>query len=102
MTVSYEWCIGISDPETDDLSVDFESDATLAMSAYRAAVAAGEKVTLELVRNQGTEVDGLTNRSWAQFDPDTNTLPEYTNYGAGEEVHKVPKRFHAQIATLCP
>ena len=100
MTVHYEWCIGITDPETGDMSVSHCDDAAFAMASYRYAAERSELVTLELTRDQGNLVEGLTNRSWALFDPDTGTLPEFTSYGDGEEAHKVPRRFHDQIAKL--
>lgn len=94
MTVSYEWCV-TTDPDSANNEVWHYGDFGSALAALRR----NDGATLELVRDAGNDVDGLTDRSWALFDPQTGALPAFTDYGSGEQAHRVPKRFHDQAAS---
>ena len=51
---------------------------------------------LGLVRNEGNEADGLTDRYWAYVKD--GKLPEYFSDGNNENIGiKVPQRFHKEL-----
>jgi hypothetical protein len=53
--------------------------------------------TLVLIREAGSEAHGVQERTWAYVVNDR--LPEYFSDAAGTPMHKVPKRFHNELAS---
>ena len=94
MAVSYEWIVEeLSQDEGDDPDIvevhHFESYAEALASDPRGRFRIG------VVRDVGNSVDGLTDRSWAYVEG--GKLPSHFDYGAGEEVARVPKFISSQI-----
>jgi hypothetical protein len=91
MTVVYEW-----DVETIDLNGDIQDHdhrntyAEVLSVSMRAPPVSGEKHAIVLVR------DDDNGRSWAYME--NGKLPEYFEDAYQQEVAKVPKRFHAEVA----
>jgi|SRR5215831_6089393 len=101
MGVAYEWVVEEIDP--NDEYEDIQE--TSAWEKYIDALGSAEWVRREglradivLVRDEGDDVDGLTDRSWAYLEKD-GTLPTYfANSGGVDTTVKVPKRFHQEVA----
>lgn len=98
--VNYEWTIetldfydGCGDNPDIIETIAFDENLQAALD-YQDEL--NEPSRLVLVRQQGNETDGLTDRSWAYVTDDW-TLPETFTHGAGEIGPRVPKRFHNRI-----
>lgn len=89
-TVSYEWDYERTDEHGDILDHNH---------ADRLSQFAIEDITdsLVLVRDLGNENEGLQERTFAYVKD--NKLPEYFTDGAGNPIHKVPKRFNEELKT---
>ncbi len=88
--VNYEWTLEAID-EFDDIS---DSEFSEKLSAFADAELNGKDIGL--VRNEGTEADGLTDRYWAYIKD--GKLPEFFSDDQGREVNiKVPQRFHEEL-----
>lgn len=86
--VVYEWSLETIDENEDIIDSDF-SDKPFAEI--------GETQRMCLVRNEGNEIDGLTDRYWAYVVD--GKLPEYFEDGSGYEIDiKVPDKYHTQLS----
>jgi hypothetical protein len=88
--VSYEWTVNQLDGE--DI-VDINGFDTLkeALSYQQRLQAPSE---IELVRSEGNDACGVTDRLWATLEH--GKLPEYLASAYGACVLRIPKRFHAE------
>ena len=100
--VHYEWVAETRDVHEDIIDPLFgETFYDVHMMGLRFEHPDCHDVVYALVRNAGTEADGLEERGYAYLD-ETNHLPEYFDCG-----HKVPKKFarcglHRRIYTTNP
>lgn len=86
--VNYEWSYEITDIDGDIIDSDF-SDTLIAFKNDTGG-------NIVLVRNEGNEVDGVTDRYWAYIKED-GTLPEYFSDSYHEINIKVPQKFHKEL-----
>ncbi len=98
MSVLYEWTVETldiypgcgDDPDIIDTSAFESLEDAIKFKAY-----CEEPSRLVLVRQQGNDIEGLTDRSWAYIKK--MSLPEYFCYGADEQSeHVVPKKYKQQ------
>lgn len=90
MAVSYEWDVETFDLESDDILDHSHMDKPVPPSSLC------ECERLVLVRDDGTDDEGLIDRLWAYVEDDM--LPKHFENGAGIETQvRVPKRFHKQL-----
>lgn len=98
MTVYYEWTVetlGFYSGLNDDPDIIDTSAFEILDEAIDFQDGCEEPSRLVLVRQQGNDIEGLTDRSWAYIED--MCLPEYFEYGAGEQSpHKVPKKYKQQ------
>jgi hypothetical protein len=87
---NYEW-----DYETIDLNSGDIIDHNHAnkLTDFRAE---DKTDTLVLIRDSGDQIHGLQERTWAYVI--NNKLPEYFSDSTGIPLHKVPARFHKELA----
>jgi hypothetical protein len=91
-TVAYEWVIEPTDDNGDILE-------SLHADTYREAIQVAaqcdypdqHRVDIGLVRDQGSDSEGIEDRQWAYMTED-GKLPECFDGGS-----KVPQRFHAEL-----
>lgn len=98
--VRYEWvALAIEDYDNGEHDIQDRSERdTLAAARQDAAgfAASGRysRTEIELVRDEGNDLDGLIDRQFAVLKD--GRLPEYFSYGDGEELARVPQRFHRE------
>lgn len=100
MTTAYEWDIEEMDVANDPEDIlDHHHQDTLAGFGKWLEQVDGVRYVLVLVRSTGNNDDGLQDRSWAYPERDGNwwRLPETTDDG-----HKVPQRYHDELARAKP
>lgn len=90
-TVKYEWGKEITDEHGDIIANDFSD--MLTVDFFNSD---GE---LCLVRNEGNEIDGCTDRFWA-YVKDGKLPVNFTNELGQEISIKVPVRFHSELAKI--
>lgn len=91
-TTYYEWDYEVIDSDSGDVLDHWHEDS---LSDFGRPLEENER--LLLVRNEGNEIEGLTDRLWAYVKD--GKLPEYFSNAEGNEVgYKVPKRFHDELA----
>ena len=89
MEIRYEWCKEEVDENQDIIDSIFE-DKLCDLKNHQGH--------LLLVRNEGSEDEGLTDRFWAYVKD--NKLPEYFSDDLSHEVAiKVPQKYHKEYAT---
>lgn len=90
-TIKYEWTLEEID-NGDVVDSDFSDTLTFDKSLL------GMNTLLGLVRNEGNENDGVTDRLWAYVKD--GKLPEYFTNANGQTVsYKVPVKFHNELKT---
>jgi len=88
MSVKYEWTI----EELEDGEV-IDSDFRDKLSDFKYFPA---DMDLGLVRNEGNDIDGVTDRVWAYVKD--GKLPEYFQDAYLQNTsHKIPVRFHKEL-----
>lgn len=102
MTVTYEWAVEVYDEADEDI-LDVCHGETIAQALDHAKGSQNDPGTgprrLVLIRDTGTEAEGLTDRMWAY--PVENRLPLYFSYAdEGSNGTRVPQQFHHQIAAF--
>lgn len=105
MTVSYEWDVEtVTDAETEEHEegevLDHHHFDTYAEAAQFAAGEPdeGTRYVIVLVRdNDGT--GALTRRAWAYMED--GKLPDYFVCANGDDVAKVPQKYHNEVARAC-
>ena len=102
MRVSYEWDIEtwegdeIIDHDFRDRLHDFGGEK-LTLAVNQDHDDADRYYRLVLVRNEGSQVEGITDRLWA-YVTDDGKLPEFFEQaGEMETTVRVPKRFHREF-----
>ena len=101
MAISYEWDHETSDEHGDIDDHDFSD--SLKMSGFDHSMLYQKGNDLVLVRNEGDQWEGLTDRFWAYArvaEDGKLYLPDHFNQGTGYEMPnmKVPQRFHKELA----
>lgn len=85
--ITYEWGYEIEDQNGDIIDNHFEDN----LNDLK-----GESGNLVLVRNEGNEIDGVTDRYWAYVK--ANKLPDFFTDSMGSSVNiKVPQKFRKQL-----
>jgi hypothetical protein len=89
-SISYEWTL----EEVDENGDIIDSNFAYRLSNFNKASLEGKD--LGLVRNEGSEENGLKGRYWAYVRD--GKLPETFEDGAGNKISiKVPKKFHTEL-----
>ena len=89
-TIKYEWTL--EEIDNGDVVDSYFSD-TLTFDKNLL----GMNTLLGLVRNEGNENDGVTDRLWAYVK--NSKLPEYFSNADGQQVgYKVPVKYHKELA----
>lgn len=86
--IVYEWCYETVDEHGDIIDHHFEDKLISFMNSDKTD-------TLVLVRDEGNEIEGLVNRTWAYVKDDM--IPKYFRNDYDIEDCKVPKRFHVEL-----
>ena len=95
--IHYEWTAETLDEFEDITDNDFaESYEEIARRAIAKINSGAALIRVGLVRNQGTEADGVQDREWAYID-DAGKLPDHFETAGGGKGAKVPKKFHREI-----
>jgi hypothetical protein len=89
--VSYEWIVNELDGE-DIVDVNGFDTLKEALS-YQGRLQRSSEI--ELVRNEGNEASGITDRFWAPLKH--GTLPAFFESSYGVVDLLIPKRFHAEV-----
>ena len=90
-TIKYEWTL--EEIDNGDVVDSYFSD-TLTFDKNLL----GMNTLLGLVRNEGNENDGVTDRLWAYVK--NSKLPEYFSNADGQQVgYKVPVKYHNELKT---
>lgn len=86
--VAYEWTLETIE-DGDIVDSDFSDNLTFSKEDLQGK-------DLGLVRNEGNEIDGVTDRFWAYVKD--GKLPEYFSDSLCHEIGiKVPQRFHNEL-----
>jgi len=91
----YEWGVEfVIDDEYEDIdyTLHFDSFAEAKQEAEEPREGYRYRHVIVLIRDQGSEDRGVTDRQWAYLQED-GTLPEEFDGG-----NRVPKRFHQEVA----
>jgi len=92
-SVSYEWGIEEVDIDSEDIGDSWEcGTAADAVARFRGQPPEGCRYELVLVRNRGTDAEGLVDRQWA-YVGDDGQLPK--EFGGGA---LVPAAYHRALA----
>lgn len=98
MATSYEWCVETVVRETGDIEDNNFVPSFAAANAIVQSVAEddeGYDYRVVLVRTEGNEDDGVTDRLWAYVED--GVLPEFFSNAQGSATGvKVPKRYRAE------
>lgn len=87
--VEYEWCYETLDDNDDIIDNTFEDKLANLNKP-------DEKCRLVLVRSEGGENQGVTDRAWAYVID--GKLPDYFENANNQPINtKVPKRFHEEL-----
>lgn len=90
MPVSYEWTLEEINGSGDIIDIDFSDTLTFDKNLLTGN-------DLGLVRNDGNENAGVTDRFWAYVK--NGKLPEFFKTAMGEPSgYKVPQKFHKELA----
>lgn len=96
--VRYEWDMEELDPTNLDPIERDILDHNHADQLWKLGGLPNKNQRLVLVRDEGNDLDGLTDRLWAYVSNDW-TLPEYFCDSEGKQTMvKVPARFHKELA----
>lgn len=99
MTVSYEWDVELCTAEESD---EYEENEVLDhtfCSSYAEAVQAASQVPEEGCKNVLVLVRTDDNsRAWAYLED--GKLPEYFSDAYGNDVAKVPQKYHKEVASV--
>ena len=107
MTVTYEWIVEFIDSDGEIIDVHHHDNYVAAVATKAAEPTSDfDRAHIGLVRDVGNDIEGLTDRAWAYIGDD-GQLPEYFNCGETDDGpalsgHKVPQRFHREIAKGAP
>lgn len=100
---TYEWDFEFWDYDENGDTIDINHNHwdTLPKDTFaNLGPCEGGEVKLVLVRDVGNPDDGLLDRTWAYL-RDDGTLPEFFANANGHATgHKVPQRFHKELAKL--
>jgi hypothetical protein len=98
MATSYEWCVEIVVRESDDIEDNnFVPSFAKAASFVQSVTDEddGYDYRIVLVRTEGNEDEGVTDRLWAYVE--NGSLPEFFANAHGNATGvKVPQRFHKE------
>ena len=87
--VTYEWIFEELDEDGNIVDCDFSDTLTSANNNL-------DGYDFGLVRNEGNEVYGITDRYWAYVKD--GKLPEYFQNGGGHTIKiKVPQKYHKEL-----
>jgi hypothetical protein len=90
---AYEWGVElVIDDESEDIDDTFYFDAFAEAKQEAEKPREGYRNVVVLIREQGSESLGVTDRQWAYLEED-GTLPEEFDGGS-----RIPKRFHQEVA----
>jgi hypothetical protein len=95
--VSYEWCVEVIDRESGDI---VDNDFVSSFARAKSSLDEGDEYECKvvLVRTEGSEDDGVTDRLWAYL-TDDGKLPEFFANASGNATgFRVPKKFIQEVA----
>lgn len=103
----YEWTLHNLDEDGDIIDHIFSEDLGWYLKSYaselKEALAGSPVWQLELWRNDGDDVEGMTDRWYGYYDAADGLAPEFDIEALGDRNSggpKIPKRFFVEIAKM--